>query len=305
MTDKDFFNIWNHSSGDEVSKSEIRDSYSKVVRRIEKIEGQNGNRIHSKKLRKIFLYSLGTAAAIMAIAFLSIYAYKIYRPQKALAVAEPIEYLEVRAGAGEIKNVTLPDSSKITLNSGSLIIYPDKFAGSKRNVYLSGEAVFDVTHDEQKPFEVSTADFIVKVHGTKFNVSAYSDDDVVSTVLCRGSISVLNRCDDKEYYLYPDMSFSFEKKSGKIKIASVNADDVTSWTSGGLCFNNASIMEIINAVGRRHNVKIYLETDKYYQDRITAKFVHGETELEIMDALVRLMPGLHYRINSLGEIYIY
>ena len=80
---------------------------------------------------------------------------------------------------------------------------------------------------------------------------------------------------------------------------------VTASLNVKLCFNNASIMEIINAVGRRHNVKIYLETDKYYQDRITAKFVHGETELEIMDALVRLMPGLHYRINSLGEIYIY
>ena len=304
MTDKDFFNIWNHSSGDEVSKSEIRDSYSKVVRRIEKIEGQNGNRIHSKKLRKIFLYSLGTAAAIMAIAFLSIYAYKIHRPQKALAVAEPIEYLEVRAGAGEIKNVTLPDSSKITLNSGSLIIYPDKFAGSKRNVYLSGEAVFDVTHDEQKPFEVSTADFIVKVHGTKFNVSAYGDDENESATLCRGTVSVLCRIDGREYVISPDQQWSIAKSTGEVTVKGISSQEEISWASDMLCFNSAPIRDILREIERRFGVKIYLATNKYDDSVITAKFIHEEGLKDILNAVSKLVPGMKWRASQEGDIFI-
>lgn len=304
MTDKDFFNIWDHSSGDEVSKSEIRDSYSKVVKRIEKIEGQNGNRIHSKKLRKIFLYSLGTAAAIAAIASLSIYTYRICRPQKALAVAEPIEYLEVRTGLCETKDVTLPDSSKITLNSGSLIIYPDKFSGSKRNVYLTGEAVFDVTHDDLKPFEVSTADFIVKVHGTKFNVSAYSDDEKVSATLCRGSVSVLSRNDGQEFDIRPDQQWCFDKGSGEVTVKGISSQEEISWTSDNLCFNSASIRDMAKKIERRFGVKIYLATNKYDDSVITAKFIHGEGLKDILNAVSKLVPGMTWQKNQKGEIFM-
>lgn len=310
MTDEDLHKIWSQPTGDErpLFMSKIEKSYAEVESKIQIIENAGKLRKRRKRLRSILLMTAAVAASVAIVALSSIAIYQSFltkpRGEQIFAAAEPMEFIECSTVAGEIKTVLLPDSSKATLNSESILIYPKAFSESKRSVFLNGEAVFDVTHDDARQFVVSTGSFKILVHGTKFNVMAYSDDDVVSTVLCRGSISVLNSRDEKEYYLVPNMSFSLDRKSGKIKIASVNADDATLWTSGGLCFNNASIMEIINAVERRHKVKIYLGTDKYDQDRITAKFLHGETEREIMDALARLMPGLHYRINSLGEIYI-
>jgi ferric-dicitrate binding protein FerR (iron transport regulator) len=304
MTDKDFLNIWERSSGEGISQSEIGDAYSKVSDRMERIEGHSGNRTYSSKLRKIFLYSFGAAAAIAAIAFLSISAYRFSRPSEALAVAEPIEYLEVRTGLGEAKDLTLPDSSKITLNSGSLIIYPDKFSGAKRNVYLTGEAVFDVTHDDQKPFEVSTADFIVKVHGTKFNVSAYADDEKVSTTLCRGSVSVLSRNDGQEFDIRPDQQFIFDKGSGEVAVKGISSQEEISWTSDKLCFNSASIRDMARKVERRFGVKIYIATSKYDDSVITAKFIHGESLKDILNAISKLVPGMKWRRNQQGEIFI-
>ena len=303
MKDKDYFDIWNHSSGEDISKSEIRYSYSKVVKRIDRIECRNRNRVYSRKLRKVFLYSLGTAAAIVTIAFLSISVYNTYSPSEALTVAEPIEYLEVRSGLGETKNVTLPDSTKITLNSGSLIIYPDKFAGLKRSVYHSGEAIFDVTHDEQKPFEVSTADFVVKVHGTKFNVSAYSDDLEGTTTLCRGSVSITSRITAKEYYILPNQRLSMSKE-GVVKVSDILSEEETAWASNALCFNSAAFRDMLRSIERRFGVKIYLTTNKYDDSLITAKFMCGASIREMMAALSKIVPGMKWQENHEGDILI-
>lgn len=310
MTDDDLYKIWSQAIGNEMSlsKNNIEKSYAEVEGKIQKIEYAGKFRNKGKRVRSVLMMTVAASASVAIVAVVSILIYrsslKKYRDEQIFAAAEPTEFIECSTVSGEIKTVVLPDYSKVTLNSESILIYPKVFRESQRNVFLNGEAIFDVTHDDAKQFVVSTSSFKILVHGTKFNVLAYSDDDIVSTVLCRGSLSVLNNGDNKEYYLVPNMSFCLDRKSGEIKITGVDADDATLWSSGGLCFNYASIREITKAVERRYRVKIYLGTDKYDHDRITAKFVHGETVREVMDALVKLTPGLHYRINSIGDIYI-
>jgi transmembrane sensor len=302
MTDDDFFNIWNSSDGKNISDSEIKYSFSGVMDEIRKIE-EKEKPDRFGKLGRIFIYSIGVAAAVAVVAILSISVYRSKMEPKMLAAAEPVEYLEARSETGEIKNITLPDSSKITLNSGSLLIYPSRFAGSKRDVYLSGEAIFDVTHDDTKPFEVSTADFIVKVHGTKFNVSAYEEDQEGSTTLCRGSVSVTCRASSKEYYIVPNQRFSLSRE-GEVSIRDVPSDESISWANESLCFNSVPIRDMLRTLERRFGVEISLVSDKHDGSIITAKFIRGESLEDIMRALSNIVPELKWRRNGEGDIFI-
>ena len=89
---------------------------------------------------------------------------------------------------GKTSEVLLPDGTKVFLNAGSRLVYPENFTGKTREVFLVGEAFFDVSHDQKHPFIVQVSDLRVKVLGTRFNVSAYPSDNVIETVLAEGKV---------------------------------------------------------------------------------------------------------------------
>ena len=300
MTDKDLFRIWNLTKGDNVSKKEIETAYSNVRKMTDSLEGRsNGHRV-----LKIFASAVAAAAVLLLVSVLSVSTYKHIHKSDALAVEESVKFIECVTGNGETKSVTLPDSTKIVLNSSSVVIYPSSFQTSERSVYLSGEAVFDVTKDEEKPFVVETSDFSVRVHGTKFDISAYSDADEISTTLCRGSVSVVSHIDRKEYLLVPDERFQMDRNTGASEILKIDSEEAVSWLNRSLCFRSASIHDIVKTIERQYDVHIYLTTSKYEDNIITAKFIHGETLDELMKALCLLTPGMSYSMTSDSEIYI-
>src|SRR3546814_509770 len=91
---------------------------------------------------------------------------------------------------GKRTKLQLSDGSTVWLNSGSKLAYPASFNEDKRKVYLEGEAIFEVTHDKSHPFMVIAKDFEIEVLGTVFNVSNYSDDPSINTVLKNGSVKI-------------------------------------------------------------------------------------------------------------------
>ena len=95
-----------------------------------------------------------------------------------------IKMLECYVGNGEKQVITMSDSTTVILNSGSVLIYPENFGADEREVYLTGEAIFDVTKDASHPFIVKTSDFSIKVLGTLFNVCSYPEADSY-TLACR------------------------------------------------------------------------------------------------------------------------
>ena len=142
------------------------------------------------------------AAAVICVtlAFTSVSKKAYNRGLYAHIQEMPVNMTEYSTSNGEIRRVTLPDSSKVILNAGSVLICPERFGAGGREVYLSGEAVFDVTGDTGRAFVVKTSNLNVKVHGTRFNVSAYSDSRLVSATLCRGSISAMSLIFDRNSY---------------------------------------------------------------------------------------------------------
>lgn len=117
---------------------------------------------------------------------------------------------------GSKTSVTLPEGTKVWLNAGSKIYYDNDFTDN-RQVYLTGEAYFDVTHNADKPFVIHAANVNIKVLGTAFNVKAYTEDDRVETALIRGSVEISTNDDpERKILLRPNEKISILKSKRNI-----------------------------------------------------------------------------------------
>ena len=117
------------------------------------------------------------------------------------------QYQKVEVPYGSKTHIELPDGTKVTLNSGSVLKYPLQFGDTARNVYLRGEAYFDVAHNKAKPFYVNTSDIHIKVLGTSFNVKSYPEENTIETTLITGRIEIFSdrklNANNKHLFLMP------------------------------------------------------------------------------------------------------
>ena len=131
-------------------------------------------------------------AAVFVLAFLLTWFLK---PDSPLSLSETddneVNYFRIEVPYGSKSSIELPDSSKVVLNSGSRLEYPDHFGTSDRTVFLHGEAYFDVKRNKNKPFYVKTDEVTIKVLGTQFNVKSYPEDNIMETILVSGSVEIL------------------------------------------------------------------------------------------------------------------
>ena len=229
------------------------------------------------------------AAAVTAVAISLPLALRRDAP-----VTEDVSICQVSATRGERKDVILPDGTRAVLNAESVLIYPERF-GDRRSVFLSGEASFDVTSDTEHPFYVRTADVTVRVHGTRFDVNAYFNEPSVKTTLVRGAVTVWpEKAPERAVSLQPNQYFEWDRETGAITTASVDASEAIAWENGSLCWRSASLGSVIRTLERRFAVSIHLASGKYDGALITANFTHGESLDELLEALCMIVPGLHY-----------
>ncbi len=186
---------------------------------------------------------------------------------------------------GEIKQITLPDSSVVILNSMSTISFPKKFKKEKREVYLNGEAYFSVTKNKNKTFVVNAGDINIEVLGTQFNVHAYENEDIISTVLVEGSIAIRNK-QNESIILKPNECAYYNKTSKKLKIETKeNVSSINEWQYGKLSFDNRSLENIFHTLERRYNIEFSVENEQLKKTKITARFIHNESIDSILDIL--------------------
>lgn len=220
------------------------------------------------------------------------------------AIRNEAELVECIVPAGEIRTITLPDSSVIKVNSGSILIYPRQFT-DRRSIYLNGEAYFTVARNESKPFVVKTTDMDVEVLGTVFNVSSYADSEKPSATLESGEVNIRFKDTAKESVtLLPNEQVTYNRTSGLVEKNSVKVENAIAWTEGNLIIQNMTIEEVIEVIKRKYAVKIYLNSANYGKERITVKVTYGETLTEFMEVLQYLLPQLKYKLEK-DRLYIY
>jgi len=195
---------------------------------------------------------------------------------------------------GQQQRVILSDGTSVRLNAGSRLVFPATFSGDKREVYLKGEGFFEVYKDSQHPFIVKT-DFVdIKVLGTTFDISAYEDESIASTVLVEGSVTVFQKnkvFGNKSFVLSPGQGcfYSINDKQSKIKDVDVNF--YTSWKNGIYQFMDVSIIDIIRSISKYYNVSIQVEGKELSDTRISGKLIiSGEID-EVLQCMAKTLEG--------------
>ncbi len=167
---------------------------------------------------------------------------------------------------GKRSEIVLSDGSKVWLNSGSKLIFPAQFSKDKREVYLEGEAIFEVAHRQKQPFLVTSEHHEIEVLGTVFNISNYKDDTAITTVLQSGSIQINFTEDqlfnaDKTIKITPGTLASFNKDNRAITTKTVATEPYFSWRDGIFIFRNDSLKSIMKKISRYYNVDIVINDE--------------------------------------------
>lgn len=250
--------------------------------------------------RRRLLLKWGSVAASVMVAALFVFTIGLYQRSLDLATINAIEYI---VPPGEIRQLELPDGSKVSLNAGSVLIYPDKFSGGNRSVYLSGEGFFEVVTNPEKPFIVKTAHMDVTAKGTTFNVNSYPGSRKVAATLNSGKIEVECLTENNQYkhVVSPGQQVEYDSNTGDLVRRTVDAGEVSSWRDGSLVFNNISLAQIIPALERRFGIHIRVNADVDQEECYTLKFQHDENLEYIVSILAQAAGDYSY---SIMENYI-
>ena len=193
---------------------------------------------------------------------------------------------------GHRHTVRLSDGTVVYLNSGSKLVFPAEFKGTTREVYLKGEGYFEVEKNQSKPFIVRTEHLDIKVLGTKFNVSAYSDDQTVSAVLVEGSVHVFQKNSlfhNAEFQLQPGEGCFYSKRSPDTEVKKVDVDDFILWKDGLYQFHNQPLRQIVERVMRYYNISVDIENEKLAGTIISGKLVLTDESDDIINYLAKTL----------------
>lgn len=276
--------IWKISG--RVNKYKSIDTEKAALKVQKKIHGtKKGNK------RSIVFY-LERAAAILFLPLL-ITSLAYYFINKS-AIEQPFTYNEIDNAFGTVSKLTLPDGTRVWLNSGSQFKYPLFFTNKVRKVYLTGEAYFEVAKNKKKPFVVVTSDVDVMATGTVFDVMAYDNDDNIQATLISGRISLAKETNSSSIptpiiSVDPGQIATLNKEKKKINIAKTDVTKIISWKDGKLIFENDPMDVVIKKLDRWYNTNIILIDDELKTYRYTATF-EGETLTQILELLKHSAP---------------
>jgi len=206
-------------------------------------------------------------------------------------------YCELIVPKGQKSQLLLPDGSKVWINSESKLRYPTNFSKESRFLELSGEAYFQVTHDENHPFIVRTNEYDVKVHGTEFNLMAYDDFGRTETILLKGSVEIIDAHNSESIILKPNEKLTYSKTDGKYKVTSNTEPNVGAWKDNQFVFIDVPFKELCSRLSRWYDVDVVLADTDLEKIRYRGNFKNKETIWQVMDIIKTTTP-IDYKLQD-------
>ncbi len=199
----------------------------------------------------------------------------------------PVAWVEVQNPArGNPLSIALPDGSTVQLNASSYLKYPKKFKRRGREIYLDGEALFDVVKQNGNDFIVHSNKHKIKVLGTKFNVMDYSSDAYSVTTLISGKVQLETFNEEKNLrdrvVMNPEQQLRFDAHTGQITLNQVDIRETTSWINGIYSFQDVPLQQITDRLNKIYGVTIIIENEKCRAEKYTGKFSLEQDIEEIM-----------------------
>lgn len=203
-------------------------------------------------------------------------------------------YVAMEAGSTDKSAVVLPDGTKVILNANSRLEYASDFGVRDRKVRICGQGYFDVAKDPQKAFTVDVDGMEIAVHGTRFNVYAYPDNDYKEVSLIEGSISL--RYGDSEVRLSPNEKVCISGQSGRMNILRTDNSIETAWMENRIIFIAKPLYQVIDILQRHFGVKITCSGDINLTDRYTGTF--NDRRIDDILNILKIHYGFDYSING-------
>jgi len=276
--------VWNNNTSDLSNTSPF--DKKKIFQEI-------NNQINASKIPSIPWYhkpALKVAASIAVLVALSF--VTIYFAWEKENFAEK-QMLSVFSANNNAQEVILPDGSKVILNKQTTLKYPKVFRKKIRRVELSGEAVFEVTHNPNHPFIVAANNVEVEVLGTVFNVMAYPTDGMVTATLISGKVKFKyidpNTKKEQSVTLAPNHSATYYFKQNRFEVSMVDVNKVTAWEQGKLIFSDEPIESLVAKLNRWYGADIILSNDLKGKYRLTMT-IDDETIDEALLIISKTIP---------------
>jgi len=284
---------------DKVSQYEIPDTklHNQFEETWGKFRGEKSRTVILKTSKALFRTFTVAAVVVFALLFYSFLNNVILKKY-----ATP-EYFEVYVPTAEQSQITLPDGTRVWVNSETKIKYSNQFNSEERNIYLSGEAFFDVAKNEDLPLQVIANGARIKVTGTKFNVKGYSNENKVETVLVEGKVE-LSRVGDKSgssIELQPGDKAILNLNTSRVAISREDVLDDVAWKDGKIMYRNLPLEEVCKSLSRRYDAEILLSGDT--ENLLLHPFtftIENETLPLVLEYLCKAAP-LMYKTEYIDE----
>jgi transmembrane sensor len=192
----------------------------------------------------------------------------------------------------------LSDSTKVWINSQTVLRYPTVFQGSERIVQLYGEAYFEVKEDKTRPFRVITDSHVVEVTGTCFNISSFSEENSVVTTLVEGSVSVYsNKLPSKKAVLLPGDQSVFPNDSEILMVRQVDVGLYTTWKDGYYQFYNQSLENMMNTLSRWYNFEFSFQDDASRNLRFSGRLKRTD-QFEVLLSILEKTNEIYFEVHE-------
>ncbi|MET3028538.1 FecR domain-containing protein [Flavobacterium sp. UW10123] len=255
---QEMWNKWYDRTDDFFDNMEVVQSdRSKLKKELRQIK-------NTSKVISLTYKNWAVAASLVFLVGLSVFFY---------STKNAVESKQFAVKLGEHAKIKLSDGTKIWLNAGSVLKYPKEFKGDTREVYLSGEAFFDVAKDKKHPFIIHTNKMDTKVLGTSFNVQAYPDQKMQEVSVATGRVNVKSTVTDENVFVTPGQKVVFKSQDNKLQaFKDIPVNTISLWRKNIMVFEETPLSEVVATIGRNYNVAIEVKNKNLNDLKISAYF---------------------------------
>lgn len=233
-----------------------------------------------KEIKFNLSYYLGIAAVLMIFIFsffITIYLFNNEVPESPSIVK--VENIKKEALVGQKLKIQLPDGSKVVLNSGSSLSFPEKFDDTQRLVKLEGEAFFEVTSDVARPFKVFANSATTTVLGTTFNINDRGEGARVTLTKGKVRVEMPNQLENlNDVLLSPGEMAIVNTDKGVLEVEKVDVHEQTAWQKGVIVFKNKPLKEIFSQLEMWYDIDFEIGKKINLNKKISGEFANENLE---------------------------
>lgn len=284
--ERELSRIW--ESSDDNPSDTFEHSLQKMRSLTGIVDREKLRRMH----KRLIAWRMATAAVVAGVISLLTFMplEKAYTPQA--------DILQAYVPKADTHKVTLPDGTIALINANSTLLYPEKFSGSERCVFLIGEAAFKVRHDPEHPFVVKSSDMQITALGTEFNIAAYPDEEEIIATLINGKVRIDFNDLTRSEILTPSRQLVYNRATRKASTRDADIRDVTAWQRGETVLRGMTADEIFTRLARKYPYTFIYSPHSLKSDHYTLTFGADASFEEVMDITSKVIGDIRFRIED-------